>query len=79
MDEPPVSGTISGPKDADGDLKELDFDLGPNDEKPKTMEELVQALQESGFFGAWKDCRDIGDTRAFARALRMQAETRAHE
>jgi len=76
----PPGGVANGlAKSEDNDLDELDFDLGSNDEKPGTMEELVQALRESGFFGAWKDRTDIGDTLEYARQLRERASQRQHE
>lgn len=48
-------------------------------DKPKTGREMVKALTENGFIGAWKDRTDIGDTVAFARRLRREAWRRARD
>jgi hypothetical protein len=51
----------------------------PADGKPTTGKELLEALQRSGFIGAWKDRADIGDSSEFARRLRERAQSREHD
>jgi hypothetical protein len=48
----------------------------PDDGKPRTGKELLDALVASGFVGAWADRTDIGDSVEYARQLRRQAERR---
>jgi hypothetical protein len=48
----------------------------PDDGKPRTGKELLDALIASGFVGAWADRTDIGDSVEFARKLRREAERR---
>jgi hypothetical protein len=48
----------------------------PDDGKPRTGKELLDALIASGFVGAWADRTDIGDSVEYARQLRRQAERR---
>src|SRR5258708_5020941 len=48
----------------------------PDEGKPRTGKELLDALTASGFVGAWKDRTDMGDTIEFARKLRQEAERR---
>src|SRR5205823_14235440 len=38
--------------------------------KLRTGRELLEELKASGFIGAWKDRKDIGDSVEFARRLR---------
>ncbi len=51
----------------------------PDDEKPKTAQELFRALTDNGFIGVWKDRTDIGDSSDYARKLRRRASTRHHD
>jgi hypothetical protein len=51
----------------------------PADGKPATGKELLEALQRSGFIGAWKDRVDIGDSSEFARRLRERAQSRERD
>jgi hypothetical protein len=44
--------------------------------RPVTGQGLVAALHESGFVGLWRDRSDIGDSREFARSLRVTAVVR---
>lgn len=44
--------------------------------KPTTGKDLLEALTECGLIGLWKGREDIGDSSAFARSLREQAQTR---
>src|SRR5437867_811061 len=48
----------------------------PDDDKPRTGKELLDALRASGFVGAWADRTDIGDSVEYARKLRREAEQR---
>lgn len=43
------------------------------EKRPMTAADLLQ----SGLVGLWADRTDIGDSRAFARRLREQAQTRS--
>jgi hypothetical protein len=49
------------------------------DGKPTTGKELLEALQRSGFIGAWKDRADIGDSAEYARRLRERSQTRERD
>lgn len=60
---------------AEESLEDEGFTI-PDDEKPKTTQELYQALVENGFIGAWKDRTDIGDSVEYARLLRKRASER---
>jgi hypothetical protein len=51
----------------------------PADGKPATGKELLEALQRSGYIGAWKDRDDIGDSSEFARRLRERAQSRERD
>lgn len=48
----------------------------PDDGKPRTGKELLEALVALGIVGMWEDRTDIGDSVEFARKLRRQAEQR---
>ena len=48
----------------------------PDDGKPRTGKELLDALIASGVVGMWEDRTDIGDIVEYARQLRRQAERR---
>jgi hypothetical protein len=48
----------------------------PDDGKPRTGKELLDALIAAGVVGMWKDRTDIGDSVEFARKLRREAERR---
>jgi len=46
----------------------------PNESELKYM--TAEDLLESGLFGLWKNRKDIGDSREFARTLRERAQKR---
>lgn len=48
-------------------------------EKPRTAQELFQAITRSGLIGMWKDRTDITDSSEFARQLRERAQRRRWE
>jgi len=48
----------------------------PDDGKPRTGKELLDALIAAGVVGMWEDRADIGDSVEFARKLRREAERR---
>jgi hypothetical protein len=48
----------------------------PDDGKPRTGKELLDALIAAGVVGMWEDRTDIGDSVDYARQLRRQAEQR---
>jgi hypothetical protein len=48
----------------------------PDDGKPRTGKELLDALIAAGVVGMWADRTDIGDSVEYARQLRRQAERR---
>jgi hypothetical protein len=48
----------------------------PDDGKPRTGKELLDALIAAGVVGMWEDRTDIGDSVEYARQLRRQAERR---
>ena len=48
----------------------------PDDGKPRTGKELLDALMAAGVVGMWEDRTDIGDSVEYARQLRRQAERR---
>ncbi len=48
----------------------------PDDGRPRTGKELLDALIAAGVVGMWEDRTDIGDSVEFARKLRREAERR---
>lgn len=48
----------------------------PDDGKPRTGKELLDALIAAGVVGMWEDRTDIGDSVEYASQLRRQAERR---
>src|SRR5262245_42166026 len=48
----------------------------PDDGKPRTGKELIDALTALGVVGMWEDRTDIGDSVEYARKLRREAERR---
>ncbi|MGO8672099.1 MAG: hypothetical protein ACLQVD_12115 [Capsulimonadaceae bacterium] len=44
--------------------------------RPTTGAELIAQLEADGVIGVWADRSDIGDSAAYARELRRQAEHR---
>ena len=48
----------------------------PDDGKPRTGKELLDALIAAGVVGMWEDRTDLGDSVEYARQLRRQAERR---
>lgn len=48
----------------------------PDDDLPIGAR-LIKQWEAEGVLGAWADREDIGDSAAYARELRRQAETRA--
>ena len=65
------------------DIEQMELEALPlfseEDTKPKTGRELLQALRANGLIGIWKDRTDVGDSSAFARKLREEAQTRNKE
>lgn len=59
-------------------IEEEDFTI-PDDEKPKTAQELYQALVKNGFIGAWKDRADMADPAEYVQKLKDQARERRQE
>lgn len=55
--------------------EEEDFTI-PEDEKPKTAQDLYQALVNNGFIGAWKDRADMADPSEYVQRLKDQARER---
>lgn len=51
----------------------------PDDEKPKTAQELYQALVKNGFIGAWKDRTDMAAPAEYVQKLKDQARERRQE
>lgn len=62
-------------EESNGEEDDFSFSSSPEN-KPKTGQELYQALVESGFIGGWKDRTDIGDNLEYARLLRKRASER---
>ncbi len=58
--------------------EEEDFTI-PEDEKPKTAQDLYQALVKNGFIGAWKDRADMADPTEYVQKLKDQARERRQE
>jgi hypothetical protein len=57
--------------------KDVQVTVEPVPGAPATIS--AAALLQSGLIGLWADRTDIGDSHAFARRLREEAQTRRHD
>lgn len=80
-----VRGVVENTEGLIRPLSPLNLEVGTEVEivvrkrKPATAQELVRALEASGFIGLWEHRTDIGDSSEFARTLRERAQKRRRD